>query len=526
MKTQLLQATVLVLSALGFYTANAQLNGYSNRIQITLNNNSSQCAINTQIKITLNTQDLIAQNKMQASGNDIRFAKDCKGLSLYNYWIESGINTASTVIWVKVDSIPAGNAHRIFFFSGNSSAQNLSSIPLTFDFAGSSTDSVASGTAGGVSNCQRGFRFSPKGDILVTKLGKMEPDGNSRYVTLFDQSSQAIIAQQQVSGLADQYAYATLPQPIWLQEGQQYSLQMYQGAGDGYYFGPSSQIDNRLTFYDMRYCNNCTQNSFPTDSLSNYQYGYPDLEFYYRTNVSPEPTIAFDSSATSPLHITGVNAICKGQSAILSASGCDGYLWSTNATNASISVSPSVTTAYTVIGFSMGCPHYAFKTIEVNALPVITLIASNTLMCEGETVSLNVDGAQNYIWSNGSSVSEIEVKPTTTTTYSVQGFDESGCSSVANLVVQVFDCTSIKPLQNEKSQLTIYPNPGNGTFHINALEELSLTIVNEMGQMVKRIELNKENNFDVVVRIETAGIYFAIGNNTKGSYHRKIVISH
>ncbi len=526
MKTQLLQSTVFVLLALGFYTAKAQLNGYSNRIQITLNNTSSQCAVNTQIKLTVNTQNLIAENKMQASGNDIRFAKDCKGLSLYNYWIESGINTASTVIWVKVDSIPAGNTRKLFFFSGNSSAQSLSSIPLTFDFAGSSTDSVASGTAGGVSNCQRGFKFSPKEDILVTKLGKMEPDGNTRYVTLFDQNSQAIIAQQQVSGAADHYAYASLPQPIWLHEGQQYSLQMYQGLNDGYYFGTSSQIDSRLVFYDMRYCNNCTQNTFPTDSLSNYQYGYPDLEFYYRTKVTPEPSVFFDTLATSPLVLSAPNSVCKGQIATLSASGCDGYVWSNNATGSAISVTPSVTTAYTVTGFLMGCTYSAFETVEVNTLPQITVVASNTLLCEGETATLSISGAQNYIWSNGSSTSEIQVKPGTTTSYSVQAFNENGCSALANLMLQVLECTQLKTLQEERTFLNIYPNPATDEFHVVATEGLVLNILNELGQVVRRIELTQENKYDVKVRIEPAGVYLITGNGANGPYSQKIVITH
>ena len=43
----------------------------------------------------------------------------------------------------------------------------------------------------------------------------------------------------------------------------------------------------------MRYCNSCTQNTFPTNVLSNYQYGYPDFLYYLKNSVTPAPSITF-----------------------------------------------------------------------------------------------------------------------------------------------------------------------------------------------------------------------------------------
>jgi hypothetical protein len=49
-----------------------------------------------------------------------------------NYWIESGINTTTTKIWVKVPSIPASSSKTIYVYYGNPSATSLSSVANTF----------------------------------------------------------------------------------------------------------------------------------------------------------------------------------------------------------------------------------------------------------------------------------------------------------------------------------------------------------------------------------------------------------
>lgn len=436
MKKNLLHFS-LIITLFAFSGLKAQLSSYSNKMQVSINNGALTCAFNIQIKLVLNTQALIAQNKMAISGNDIRFAKNCEGSGLLNYWIESGINTSSTVIWVKLDTLSANSISKIYLFSGNASAPAASSIPLTFDFAGSSTDSVASGSAGGVANCQRGFKFSPNVDILITKLGKMEPDGTTRYITLFDHTTQAIITQQQVSGPADQYSYVNLPNPIWLRQGAAYNIQMYQGASDGYYFGTSSQADSRLTYYDMRYCNNCTQNSFPTDSLSNYQYGYPDLEFYYRNHISPEPAYVVDTLLSVPPIITGPGEICSGQNAVLFASGANAYLWSTGVTSTSISVSPTVTTCYTLCaGTSGDCLNYSVKTVSVMALPALSITVSHSVLCKGETTQLKGAGAVSYTWSNGVTDGTAFV-PDMTRSYTLQATGTNGCNNSKTQLIHV-----------------------------------------------------------------------------------------
>lgn len=59
--------------------------------------------------------------------------------------------------------------------------------------------------------------------------------------------------------------------------------------------------------------------------------------------VNPNPTLAVVSNST---------LICSGQTATLSVSGANTYSWNTGATTASISISPTITTTYSIQGIN------------------------------------------------------------------------------------------------------------------------------------------------------------------------------
>ena len=69
--------------------------------------------------------------------------------------------------------------------------------------------------------------------------------------------------------------------------------------------------------------------------------------------------------------ITGDTVITAGETTSLTASGAQSYLWSTGATSSSISVSPSITTSYSVTGTDAnGCSNNAHATVVVNAVSI------------------------------------------------------------------------------------------------------------------------------------------------------------
>jgi len=84
-----------------------------------------------QILITLDTQTLISAGKMRSDCGDIMFT-DSDGVSLLNCWIESGINTTNTKIWVKVPNIPANSTKTIYLYYGSTTATSLSDSAAVF----------------------------------------------------------------------------------------------------------------------------------------------------------------------------------------------------------------------------------------------------------------------------------------------------------------------------------------------------------------------------------------------------------
>lgn len=436
----------LLLLAGHHVTLLAQPAGWTQTLPITVNEVSGSTVTDYQLRITLDTQTPILAGQMNASGDDIRFGKDCAGNTLYNYWIESGINTPSTVIWVKVDTLFASGSRTFYMFYGNPSASTVSAVNTTFFGPQSSTDSVASGGAGGATNSQRGFRFSPNVDILVTHFGKREPNGTTRYVTLFEYVSQAIVTQTQVSGPAGQYSYGPLTNPVWLTQGTQYVLELYQGGSDGYYFGASSQIGQHLTYYDMRYCNSCTQNTFPTSTLTNYHYGYPDFWYYTRNMVTPAPTYTLGSQFTAN---AGPDAsVCLGSSLLIGDTVTGGaapytYLWSPatdllTTTQMQTIGTPGADITYTLTATDAGgCITRDTVSITVLPLPVVSAGADQQT-CPGGSVTLNGSGADTYTWNNGVT-DGVGFIPSATLDYIVTGTNTTTtCSNTDTVNVQVF----------------------------------------------------------------------------------------
>jgi hypothetical protein len=111
--------------------AYASLGSWQYRRAINITSSLSTALTDYQVLITLNTQTLISQGKMRDDCGDIRFA--LANGSLISYWIESGCNTTSTRIWVKVPSIPANSNTTIYVYYGNPSATSLSNPDSTME---------------------------------------------------------------------------------------------------------------------------------------------------------------------------------------------------------------------------------------------------------------------------------------------------------------------------------------------------------------------------------------------------------
>ncbi len=86
----------------------------------------------------------------------------------------------------------------------------------------------------------------------------------------------------------------------------------------------------------------------------------------------------------------------------------------------------------------------------------------------------------------------------------------------------VFACNSA---DNQEEDVSILPNPNNGEFTIRAKQAVDLKICDEMGRLVKEIQLDEQNNFESTVSGINKGIYFASGNFLGKKIQLKIIVN-
>ena len=221
--------------------ASAQPVGWSTARSITVTENSGATLNGYQLKLAVDTQTLVSYGLMNPDGSDLRFGADEQGNTQFNYWIESGINTPATVVWVRLGTLPGVECDRHLDVHRQPTRDERQLVARNIRLH-QSVGQFRHGPGQRRQHRRRRqfparlpFQYQPGHPGVPVR--EEEPTGSTRYVTLFDFSTQAILRQIQVSGLAGQYDYADLPQPIWLTPGNQYLFEMYQDSSDGYYFG-------------------------------------------------------------------------------------------------------------------------------------------------------------------------------------------------------------------------------------------------------------------------------------------------
>jgi hypothetical protein len=150
-------------------------------------------------------------------------------------------------------------------------------------------------------------------------------------------------------------------------------------------------------------------------------------------------TITVNSRPTVTTSINSM-ATCAGNTVVLFASGADTFTWTGGVTNGQ-SFIPSATGSYSVSGTNTltGCTstNVVAVSITVNPLPNIAVNSTNSVICNGNPVSLNGTGAHTYTWTNGI-INGVSFSPSVTNTYSVTGTNTlTGCTNTAITSVTV-----------------------------------------------------------------------------------------
>lgn len=482
--------------------------------------------------MVVNTQTYITAGQMNASGSDIRFGNDQFGDVLYNYWIEAGVNTDSTVIWIKIDTLLAHQCKTIYMFYGYAAAPAVSAIQGTFYGPLSATDSVQpAGSASvpnpGYNDYTMGFSFTPNTNILVTSLGVQYVAGVNKYTTLFT-TGQSKLAQVEASNSAVEY-YG-LSGPIWLNSGTTYMLASYANSAT-YAYANTTHLNQYLAYQATWYSTFSTQgsfqtqNSYPYTSFTTELAGIPDMLFYASASASSPPRFFW---GTNNLSVNPQPTVfeCLGQSVTIgdTATGEVGsvtYTWTptTGLNNAHIA-EPVVTAynsgVYTVSVRDGGTGCLTVASVNVNVVNPSYGTLSDSI-CVGQTyyfgtgtytlpgtyrdtmVNAAVTGCDSIVTLHLSlhHVPQPVINQNNDSLYTsayvsyewlLNGHRLNGATSgsilaIANGNYQVIgtdgsgcsDTSAVYPFSNTgisnvtaTADINVYPNPGNGRFYISA----------------------------------------------------------
>jgi hypothetical protein len=265
----------------------------------------------------------------------------------------------------------------------------------------------------------------------------------------------------------------------------------------------------------------------PTTALSVYTVtGFNTSNTCTATKTIAVSVIIPNVNVTSPV------SLCDGGSATVTATGATTYTWNgipMGANNVFVATPVQTTTYILVANTTSGsavCPSTHSVIVNVNPNPTITITASHGVICKGESNTLTATGASSYIWQGTLGTgSAVVVKPNITTTYTLSGTDAAGCTTQTMVVAVVNTCNSIEKYNN-KSLISIYPNPNNGQFFVSSESAITLNLTNTLGQIIRTVELNSENGFHVEVSGLAKGVYYlSSGTGLKQCAGGKLIVN-
>jgi gliding motility-associated-like protein len=130
--------------------------------------------------------------------------------------------------------------------------------------------------------------------------------------------------------------------------------------------------------------------------------------------------------------------VCPKDSSLLIAHGVSHtFVWSTGQTRDSIWVKPTDDSTFTVITSNSCFTDTAKILIHGKKPVVINITASKDTICQNDSTVLTATGGTAYIWNSSLTGSSVQVKPQTTTTYSLVAAFGGACQTDTSISVTV-----------------------------------------------------------------------------------------
>lgn len=189
---------------------------------------------------------------------------------------------------------------------------------------------------------------------------------------------------------------------------------------------------------------------------------------------------------------------CLNESITLSATGGLTYNWSIQnnpsfSDKETIEVRPYQSTIYTVEVMDQICNSIqVFEVpVEIRQTPELTIMQSNPISCKTPEAFLRVSGAHSYEWNTSISnqpinSNSIKIRPVGSTTYTVTGYDDIGCSATDSIEVLV-DFSDKNGNPSIPTAFSPNQDGKNDCFSVKnwpASEKFSIEIFNRFGQLV------------------------------------------
>lgn len=206
------------------------------------------------------------------------------------------------------------------------------------------------------------------------------------------------------------------------------------------------------------------------------------------------------------------NNVCPNALIQFTASGADTYSWSGidligfsgNAQN----VTAINSGWYEILGTSVfGCQASDSLFVTVNPIPTLSVNPILSEVCIGEPISINVLGADTYLWSNGNTGSNFSDFPSTSETLTIIGFNVFGCSDTlsADIIVHPNPLASISivnsNLQSDNPLAVLMNNSQNQSNSIWNFGDG--TIVNDNNQDIQHMYAMEDGNYTVSLTVST-----------------------
>ncbi len=168
-------------------------------------------------------------------------------------------------------------------------------------------------------------------------------------------------------------------------------------------------------------------------------------------NCSSTQAYTVDVIASPTLQVTGSTvAVCPNHTVAVSATGNGNlFIWSDGFNGANHAVSAAATSVFTITNIaSNSC--YTQETFTLNVLPGPDLsVTGNTIVCEGTQVELLADGADSYVWSDGSILNSYKFFPASSTSVTVVGTLLNGCKDSITQIIEVVNTPTVTITGND-----------------------------------------------------------------------------